>query len=199
MADEEKPNLWSFLTDVQKFQAEQDRRREQQKADDSTVVLYLLGSLGVCAIGLSLVLLFAGGLQVFLGIGTILAGLILLVRGAQRRAIESLFKRYAIVIANNPNLYVADLAASMRITPEEVRKDFEMFSRRRLMTDVVIDEHSGRLIYGNGLSSSAATQDYQPQQNSKLVEVECRGCGAKKMVAVGGKSICDHCGSELLG
>lgn len=130
---------------------------------------------------------------IFMGIGGLFLGAMLLVRVLQWRQINALTQKYMVFLKSHPDASVHDLAISMKTDPGTVKENFALFAKRGLLVDVVVDEQNGEIIIGTdgNANSDAKSPD------DELVEVECQGCGARKMMSRGSKSACDHCGGEL--
>lgn len=166
-------------------------RSASRAAEASNLELIFGGCIAL--LGLSGILAFSiSGL--FMGIGGLCIGAMLVVRAMQWKQIDALAKKYVVYLTKNPKASVYDLAASMRADPRTIKEQFALFAKRGMLVDVVIDEQSGEII--KGLDDSVS--DVNPAHEG-LIEVECQGCGARKMVQPGSRASCDHCGSELLG
>lgn len=132
---------------------------------------------------------------IFFGIGALFVCVAFLARAAQWKSIDALAKRYIVFLSNNPEATVHDLAVSMRTDPGTVREQFALLAKRGLLMDVVVDEQSGKILIGTDIFEMNSIS----RSSIAVVEVECKGCGARKKVKVGSRTTCDHCGGELVG
>lgn len=131
--------------------------------------------------------------SVLMSIGGLLLSAMFLVRALQWKQIDALTHKYVVYLENHPGSSVHDLAISMKTDPRTVKEHFAQFAKRGLLVDVVIDEQNGEIIIG-----SDDRGGYNKNHSDiELVEVECQGCGARKMIPRGSKATCDHCGGEL--
>lgn len=184
-------NKYEFLL------ALQEREEKRKNSDEGTVFLYFI--LGGCVSLYSILMgvVFGTFSSLMIGIGGAIFGVAVVVKGIQKKSLMGLNKKYAVLIANNPDATIHNLAASLEENPDEVKENINLFIKKGLLTNVVIDGQSGRLIYGPADSLQLGPDGTLQVEKAEMVEVECLGCGAKKLIKQGGASTCDHCGNSL--
>lgn len=135
----------------------------------------------------------------FIGTGFSLIAIACFVRAMQWKVISGLYKKYVLLVTDNPDRSIYDFAASLNTTPDVVRDTFESFHKRGLMTDVAIDGQTNKLVYGERFISELNNDNANQKKSYEMIEVECRGCGARKIIPMGAVSTCDHCGNQISG
>lgn len=132
-----------------------------------------------------------------LAVGLVFLGLFFIVRGVQWRTLIALCKKYVVLLNARPTTSVADFAAALGISPDEAMENVELLINGGMLEGIVIDRQAKKFVcnapFATGNSESAPAE----QRTGGFVEVECQGCGARKSIASGTVSTCDHCGADL--
>lgn len=178
------------------------KNRGRIKIQVRIILFCFIGVYCFLAGGILLLATFGGSYVLpllFIGIGLCLIAIACFVRAMQWKAIGTLFKQYVLLVTDNPDRSIYDFAASLNTTPDVVRDTFKSFHKHGLMTDVAIDGQTNKLVYGTRFISELNNKNDDQKKSCAMIEVECKGCGARKIIPIGGISTCDHCGNQISG
>lgn len=125
------------------------------------------------------------------------------------RLIEK-FKQYVAAVSNNPDGYIPDIAASLGVSENVVKKNLDLMIKKKYFANAFIDMNSNCIVIANKPNANVNTAQ-QPQTNTntytsptasqtiEMVTVKCKGCGGINTIQKGAVGECDYCGSSIKG
>lgn len=121
------------------------------------------------------------------------------------------FKKYVAVISGKPDAYIPDIAASLGVSEDVVKKNLELMIKKNYFANAFVDQNSNCIVI-TSKQNSTVNAVHQPQMHtteyasspvtSQTIErmtIKCKGCGGINTIRKGAIGECDYCGSSIKG
>lgn len=145
------------------------------------------------------------------------SGTLLVASSVQNLKLAEKFKQYVAAVSNNPDGYIPNIAASLGVSENVVKKNLDLMIKRKYFANAFIDMNSNCIVIANKPNANVNTAQQpqvkaqQPQTNTntytspaasqtiEMVTVKCKGCGGINTIQKGAVGECDYCGSSIKG
>ena len=140
-------------------------------------------------------------------------GIWLIILSRKKSKLIKEFKKYVAVVSSEPTGYIPDIAASLGVSEEVVKSNFEKMIQKKYFANAFIDLNSNCIVIVNkknteehteapsqeGTTSTNHHSTPTTSQNVEMVTVKCKSCGGINTVQKGTVRECDYCGSSIKG
>ncbi len=155
-------------------------------------VFGVLGSIGILSnIGDST----AGGMV--LALATVVGGVLVLIKTSKIKKTGVKYKKYIDLAVNQNVRGIDNIAASVGLSYDAVAKDLQDMINIGYLKDAYIDQGNREIVLEQAEPISYTQASTSDRADTQKVAVRCPGCGANNVVAVGGVSECEYCGTPI--
>ncbi len=128
-----------------------------------------------------------GTLIIFMGIGAIIGGVLIMKKAIETEKLAFEFKKYLNIVTNGKQTKIKEIAKSAGTDTYTATSKIQKMIDLQIFKSAYIDHSNGELILGEKVIKA----------NIAYVSVNCPHCGASQNVVKGTRSICEYCDSAL--
>lgn len=138
-------------------------------------------------------------------------GIWLIILSLKKTKLLKEFKKYVTVISREPDGYIPDIAASLGVSEDIVKKNLELMIKKRYFANAFIDQNSNCIVITSKQNNTVNTTHQShihtteyasspvTSQAIEMMTIKCKGCGGINTIQKGAIGECDYCGSSIKG
>lgn len=140
-------------------------------------------------------------------------GIWLIILSKRKSKLIGAFKKYVEAVSSDPTGYIPDIAASLGLSENVVKRNLELMVEKKYFTNAFIDLNTNCIVVANRqnttVNSTPQSQAVTLQASNmsasashsavEMVTVKCKGCGGINTIQKGAVGECDYCGSSIKG
>lgn len=127
----------------------------------------------------------------------VVGGVLTLRKASQIKRTSAKYRKYINLAVNEDVSDIDDIAASIGLSYEAAAKDLQNMIDKGYLKDGYIYQSSREFVFRRNDSEEYDEEPTNGRAASQKIAVRCSGCGANNVVAVGGVSECEYCGTPI--